>query len=87
VDDLKETRSSNNADRHVLNYLMIPSQLHKSHGTQSGDDCKLLCWEWKNEDVMYCNTLLQTVSGGTEKNHKNLINAYPQIKIWPATPQ
>jgi hypothetical protein len=36
---------------------------------------------------MYCNTLLQTVSGGTEKNHKNLINAYPQIKIWPAIPQ
>jgi len=36
---------------------------------------------------MYCKTLLQTVSGGNEKNHKNLTNAYPQIKIWPANPQ
>lgn len=70
VDDLKETWSSNNADGHVLNYLMIPSQLHKSHGTQSGDDRELLCWEWRNANVMYCNTLLQTASGGTEKNQK-----------------
>jgi len=45
VNDFKETQSSNNADGHVLNYLMIPSQLHKSHKTQSGDDCELLCWE------------------------------------------